>query len=75
MRKSPGWGAYGLLFLIVVTGLAFTLLSSVRAQQRAREELCSLVVPQDDADQQVPPTTPTGRQVAEALKAVRVKCD
>jgi hypothetical protein len=67
------------LYLIVVT-LLCALAAGVnsiwyanRVAQESNRNWCSLVNTLDDTYRQQPPTTPTGRQVAAEIHALRVR--
>lgn len=58
----------------VVTGaLAVTI--SLRVQDSNNAKFCAMIVAQDDAYRIVPPTSPTGRNIAAAMHKLRRDLD
>jgi hypothetical protein len=62
---------YGSLIALIVIGFVWVSHSD---RQRARD-ICGLITTLDDSYRDTPPTTPTGRKVADELHAYRLRLD
>jgi hypothetical protein len=71
VRHHVPWYLLVALFAsCMVTGVVAIVVARA-GQERSERQLCSLLIAQDDAYRQTPPTTPTGLRVAAAVGQLR----
>jgi hypothetical protein len=67
----PVWYSLLVLFVVILSTMVFNVWYTNHVQQVANQRWCALMVGMDDAYRQVPPTTPTGRNVAAEIHRLR----
>ncbi|WP_431895888.1 hypothetical protein [Micromonospora haikouensis] len=68
---ARGWRVLVVVLLTAVLGLGLALAVALRALHVAQLRSCGVVTALDDAYRDAPPQTPTGRQIADQVAALR----
>lgn len=68
---ARGWRVLVVVLVTAVLGLGLALAVALRALAVAHQRSCGLVVALDEAYRDLPPQTPTGREVAAQVAALR----
>ena len=71
MRPHAPWYLLVAIFASCITTGVLAIVVARHGQQESERQLCSLLIAQDDAYRQTPPSTPTGQRVASALAELR----
>lgn len=66
-----GWQVLVACLLAAVLSAATAMVYANRVARDSERRWCGIVVAQDDAYRQQPPSTPAGRNIAEALSRLR----
>jgi hypothetical protein len=69
--RRPGWYWWAAMLASALGSGTAAVVISLHAQAESERKLCGIVIAQDDAYTDTPPTTPTGKRVAEAMDKLR----